>query len=110
MSRSRAAGSYAVGLEPVTRWPSHVDGPESGKSGLELSPGESLLVDRIVEVQDSYLFGSGDRLQTRFRGDDAHAVVPECCFKLLGRVGVGDEIVCAIEQSDLGEELLVELR
>ncbi|TAJ49352.1 MAG: DUF4432 family protein [Herbiconiux sp.] len=40
--RSEAAGSYALGIEPGTCWPSHADGPQEGKTGRLLAPGESL--------------------------------------------------------------------
>lgn len=43
--RSAAAGSYALGIEPGTCWPSHAEGPERGKTGRILEPGESLDVD-----------------------------------------------------------------
>lgn len=39
--RSEAAGSYALGIEPGTCWPSHADGPQEGKAGRMLAPGES---------------------------------------------------------------------
>jgi len=38
--RSEAAGSYALGIEPGTCWPSHADGPQEGKDGRLLGPGE----------------------------------------------------------------------
>lgn len=59
--RSKAAGSYVVGLEPGTCWPSHVDGPEIGKEGVVLAPGESRMVNLIVEVQgDSPAWASSE--------------------------------------------------
>ncbi|WP_440708943.1 DUF4432 family protein [Herbiconiux sp. YIM B11900] len=39
--RSEAAGSYALGIEPGTCWPSHAEGPDEGKTGRMLDPGES---------------------------------------------------------------------
>ena len=49
--RSKAAGSYVVGLEPGTCWPGHVDGPDFGKAGVVLAPGESRTVNLEFEVQ-----------------------------------------------------------
>lgn len=46
--RSEAAGSYALGIEPGTCWPSHVEGPRSGKVGRTVEPGESFTTD--VEI------------------------------------------------------------
>ncbi|HXH36560.1 MAG TPA: DUF4432 family protein [Plantibacter sp.] len=43
--RSSAAGSYALGIEPGTCWPSHAEGPERGKLGRILEPGESFDID-----------------------------------------------------------------
>lgn len=43
--RSAAAGSYALGIEPGTCWPSHAEGPDRGKAGRILEPGESFDVD-----------------------------------------------------------------
>ncbi|MGK9148955.1 DUF4432 family protein [Plantibacter flavus] len=43
--RSAVAGSYALGIEPGTCWPSHAVGPERGKVGRTLEPGESFGVD-----------------------------------------------------------------
>lgn len=40
--RSPAAGSYALGIEPGTCWPAHVDGPHEANTGRLLDPGESL--------------------------------------------------------------------
>jgi len=39
--RSEAAGSYALGIEPGTCWPSHAEGPQEGKTGRLLAPGEA---------------------------------------------------------------------
>lgn len=47
--RSPAAGSYALGIEPGTCWPSHADGPADGKAGRTLAPGESFEVDLIID-------------------------------------------------------------
>lgn len=46
--RSAASGSYALGIEPGTCWPSHADGPDSGKAGRMLAPGEEITTD--VEI------------------------------------------------------------
>jgi len=43
--RSAVAGSYALGIEPGTCWPSHAEGPERGKLGRVLEPGASFDVD-----------------------------------------------------------------
>ncbi len=43
--RSAASGSYALGIEPGTCWPSHADGPDSGKAGRMLAPGEQITTD-----------------------------------------------------------------
>lgn len=43
--RSTAAGSYALGIEPGTCWPSHAVGPDRGKAGRIVQPGESFEVD-----------------------------------------------------------------
>jgi hypothetical protein len=47
--RSPAAGSYALGIEPGTCWPSHAEGPDHGKAGRMLAPGESFDVEIIIE-------------------------------------------------------------
>ncbi len=47
--RSPASGSYALGIEPGTCWPSHAEGPDEGKAGRLLAPGESFVVDLIIE-------------------------------------------------------------
>ncbi|MFV0406883.1 MAG: DUF4432 family protein [Propioniciclava sp.] len=52
--RSQAAGAYALGIEPGTCWPSHADGPDSGKVGRVLEPGESVTTDLELE------FGAGE--------------------------------------------------
>jgi hypothetical protein len=49
--RSSAAGDYAVGLEPGTCWPAHADGPDRGKAGIELAPGETHAVDLTLAVE-----------------------------------------------------------
>lgn len=54
--RSSAAGSYALGIEPGTCWPSHAGGPERGKLGRILDPGESFDVD--LEIAFSPAEGS----------------------------------------------------
>lgn len=43
--RSAVAGSYALGIEPGTCWPSHADGPDRGKVGRILEPGASFDVE-----------------------------------------------------------------
>jgi hypothetical protein len=50
--RSEASGSYALGIEPGTCWPSHADGPENGKTGRLLGPGESFSVDLVLAFGD----------------------------------------------------------
>jgi len=47
--RSAAAGSYALGIEPGTCWPSHVEGPDAGKAGRILKPGESFTAKLEIE-------------------------------------------------------------
>jgi hypothetical protein len=48
--RSPLAGSYAVGIEPGTCWPSHVEGPEYGKAGHSLEPGQFFVVDLRLQI------------------------------------------------------------
>lgn len=50
--RSGASGSYALGIEPGTCWPSHADGPDMGKAGRTLAPGESFSVDVALTFTD----------------------------------------------------------
>lgn len=58
--RSEAAGSYALGIESGTCWPSHVEGPRSGKVG------------RIVEPENP----SPRILRSPSRNTDEHESVP----------------------------------
>jgi hypothetical protein len=51
--RSAAAGSYALGVEPGTCWPSHADGPEEGKTGRVLAPGESMTAEIEIAFADA---------------------------------------------------------
>lgn len=48
--RSRAAGHYALGIEPGTCWPSHADGPDRGKRGIVLEPGASHEIELVLSV------------------------------------------------------------
>lgn len=49
--RSTAAGSYALGIEPGTCWPSHAVGPDRGKAGRIVEPGESFEVDLEIAFE-----------------------------------------------------------
>ncbi|MCU1526956.1 MAG: hypothetical protein JWP75_719 [Frondihabitans sp.] len=48
--RSRAAGHYALGIEPGTCWPAHAPGPDRGKIGVILSAGTTQTVDLELSV------------------------------------------------------------
>ncbi|MET0714178.1 MAG: DUF4432 family protein [Mycetocola sp.] len=50
--RSGASGSYALGIEPGTCWPSHAHGPDEGKVGRILAPGEFFTVDLALTFAD----------------------------------------------------------
>jgi hypothetical protein len=50
--RSERSGSYALGIEPGTCWPSHADGPDEGKAGRTLAPGESFSIDVVLTFTD----------------------------------------------------------
>jgi hypothetical protein len=50
--RSAAAGSYALGIEPGTCWPSHAEGPDEGKTGRVLAPGETTTVELEIGFAD----------------------------------------------------------
>lgn len=50
--RSGASGSYALGIEPGTCWPSHATGPNEGKTGRILRPGESFAIDLVLALDD----------------------------------------------------------
>jgi hypothetical protein len=50
--RSGTSGSYALGIEPGTCWPSHADGPDEGKVGRLLGPGESFAVELVLGFGD----------------------------------------------------------
>jgi len=51
--RSTAAGSYALGIEPGTCWPSHAAGPDRGKAGRIVEPGESFEVDLEIVFESA---------------------------------------------------------
>lgn len=50
--RSAASGSYALGIEPGTCWPSHAEGPDEGKAGRVLAPGETFSVELTISFSD----------------------------------------------------------